>query len=281
MRNPAVAGQFYPGTKDSLTKAVEQCFFSSVGPRKIPLEVEGHPRFGVAPHAGYVFSGPTAARTISAMASHIKNTIVIIGPNHTGTGGAIDVSLEDFSIPTGVLKNDVFLGQALIKNGLEAGEESHRREHSLEVQLPLIQRVNPQAKITPVILGDQSWSSVRKAADVISACISEDDVVLASSDFTHCGINYGQSVPKETDAGNYARQRDALAIEKALLLDARGFLDVVYKNQISVCGAGPVAAVMEIAKMQGASRGVLLEYITSYDISPGPMAVGYASIVFV
>ncbi len=285
MRSPAVAGRFYPFDETELDKEVEKSFFSDRGPGSLHVEETPPVKGGVAPHAGYVYSAPVAAKTISRMAQPLREagSVVIIGPNHTGYGGHADVSLRDFSSPGGVVENDKEFSQLLVDNGLSNEEMSHSREHSLEVQLPLLRKAVKGVKISPIVMGDQSFVNSKRVAEAIIKADKQSgrkSVVLASSDFSHVGDAYGHPVPKGKTPGDYAKERDSTTFDLVEKLDAKGFLKQVRRESLSICGAGPIAVAMMVSKETGGSAGKVIQYTTSFDISPGDMAVGYASIIF-
>jgi AmmeMemoRadiSam system protein B len=268
---------FYPGSERGLQKELKKCFKRGPG-RDSPGK--GPKLIGiVSPHAGYTYSGPTAAFGFLAMAdSGIPETAVVIGPNHHGLGETIGVSFEDFRMPMGVMENDNELAEAI---GLPPDELSHVSEHSMEVQLPFIQFFQGNTKQVCISMMDQSIGSAeflgKKVADAVRST-GRDAFIIASSDFTHCGPNYGYMVPKDMNAGEFARSRDMPVIEKLLELDLQGAFEQKRKLGTTACGLGPIAAMYTAAKELGASEAKLLDYTTSYDVSPASSAVGYASI---
>ncbi|MGA1794003.1 MAG: AmmeMemoRadiSam system protein B [Thermoplasmatota archaeon] len=278
MRRPAVAGMFYPGSERGLTSELKDCFRRGPGkdrPEKGP-KVIGL----VSPHAGYTYSGPTAAYGFLAMASGgLPDTVVVIGPNHHGLGETVGVSFEDFSLPTGVMASDRELAEAI---GLPPDEISHISEHSMEVQLPFVQYFSKSVKQVCISMMDQSLPTAKWLGGKVAGAIrstGRNTVVVASSDFTHCGRNYGYPVPSGMNAGEFARSRDMPVIEKLLKFDLEGAMTEKRKLGTTACGLGPIAAMYSAANELGAKEAKLLDYTTSYDVSPASSAVGYASIV--
>jgi hypothetical protein len=268
VRRAAVAGQFYSASKSALIKELERCFLSPLGPGKLPEVVKDGPRRiagAVVPHAGLLFSGPVAAHVYAEMAADgMPETVVIIGPNHTGYGKAVSASSEDFETPLGVIRSDRDIVSHL-KGVVEIDRAAHLYEHSLEVQLPFLQYLNPEVKVVPVVMGRQDMVMAKESARVIrEACAGKDVVILASSDFSHY-------LPAEA-----ARERDGMVLERILRLDAEGVVDVVERNDISMCGYGPVAAMMMAC---GGSKARLLHYGNSGDVRPMGDVVGYAAVV--
>jgi hypothetical protein len=253
MRQAAVAGTFYPGGREELRKLVGSLLKPAKGGKKAVA--------GVAPHAGLVYSGKTAAFTWKNV--DLTKTIVLVGPDHTGMGAGRTCvyASGEWETPLGQSVVDSGVGKALAKE-FTGNAEAHGLEHSLEVQLPFLQSLAPNAKIVPVMMGDQSIEAARGLA---AALAKHDVTVVASSDYSHY-------VPPAK-----ARSDDAYAIEALCALDIDGFYERIQDRGVSACGYGPQACAALFAKAKGAKKGVLLDYSTS----PGAQVVGYASIIFV
>jgi AmmeMemoRadiSam system protein B len=190
MRKPTVAGQFYAGDGPSLKKQIEQCFTGPLGPGKLPkLNEHGKRKVigGVAPHAGYVYSGMVAAHLYSKLAEDgFPESFVILGPNHTGRGSGLAVSTQDFETPLGVAKIDIELAKALRKGLVDEDEESHKYEHSIEVQLPFLQFISPEVKFVPICMGFQDYEAAVSVGKAIGEARKTKDIVaIASTDFSH------------------------------------------------------------------------------------------------
>jgi len=265
-RVPAVAGQFYNGTSDGLMRQVEGCFLHRLGPGERPKKGAGERvHGGVAPHAGFMYSGPVAAHLYYTIASGgVPGTFVVIGPNHSGYGEDVALSTEDFQTPMGVVRRDQAVGDKIAKAGIARDDVAHNFEHSLEVQLPFIQYIAPEARFVAICMRDQSHKSAEKLGLAIREAIAGTDaMVIASTDFSHY-------VPPEV-----AKKNDSMAIEAILKHDAKLLEDTVRKNRISMCGYGPVMAMLEATKPKSSK---LLKYATSGDVSPMREVVGYAAL---
>ena len=281
MRRPAVAGRFYPGSSESLTKEIEQCFLHDLGPKKLPELGNARKLKGlVVPHAGYVYSGPVAAHSYLALAEDgFPETFIIIGPNHTGLGKGVSITAETFKTPLGEVPADVELADKLVQGVIKSDSLGHKEEHSLEVQLPFLQFIKKDFKIVPISMQDQSFKTSLEVGEIIGeACTGKDVVVIASTDFTHAGFMYSQLIPPSMSAGEYAKSQDDLAIEPILKLNAQALINTVKKNKITMCGYGCVASMIFAAQALGAKSAELLQYASSYDIEPGDHAVGYGAI---
>jgi AmmeMemoRadiSam system protein B len=270
MRSPAVAGQFYAGTKKGLIEEIGKCYMSPLGPKEMPRLEEGPRSIKglVVPHAGFIYSGPVAAHSYLALAKDsFPESFIILGPNHSGIGNPIALTTDDFETPLGIVKSDKELANALLKDALFDDAEAHMFEHSIEVQLPFLQQIKPDIKFVPVSMGMQDYESSRElGASIGKAIKGKDVVVIASTDFSHY-------VPKD-----YAYKIDKKAIDRILALDPKGLAKVVQRERISMCGYGPVMAMLTAAKLNGASKTELLKYATSGDVQRMSEVVGYGAI---
>ena len=275
VRTPAVAGMFYPKTQQELRSAIRDCFLHSFGPGKLPPLSDDKNIIGViCPHAGYTYSGPIAAYSYYAISSLKPDLVIIIGPNHWGIGCNI-ATMKDavWRTPLGDVEVDTDAALEINKatKNVELDFFSHTRDHSLEVQIPMLQEIYfHKFKILPIILIDQS----RNAATEIGMSISKvaknkKTVIIGSSDFTHYEEN------------EFAHKQDKSLIEPILKMDVDEFYNILQKNQISACGYGAIASTMIACKELGATRGTLAKYATSGDVTGEKNSVvGYASIIF-
>jgi len=235
----------------------------------------------ISPHAGYQFSGPGAAWVFKQIAETQKPDVyIMLGLSHQGFPSCI--SLADWKTPLGILKNESSFGKLLSKNaGLPVNEEFHKTEHSIEVQLPFLQFVQPEAKICPVMLShdtnpEKVGNLIIKTANEIKKSI----IIIASSDFTHYGPAYGYT-PFSKDIKKNIYSLDKGAIDKIKALDSGKFLGYVEEKQATICGQMPIAAIISAMKAEKAKKAELLRYYTSGDvIGDYSNAVGYASIIF-
>jgi len=286
VRYPAVAGAFYAGGKEALLHQIESSYRHPFGPGDLPAapRQRGDRRIKglVVPHAGYVYSGPIAAHSYRALAADgMPEHLVILGPNHRGIGAPVALCPEDHLTPLGTATYDAKLGEAIVGGVIESDPGAHREEHSIEVQLPFLLHLKPEITFVPIALGFQEWEVAREVGDAVAKAVrGKDAVVIASSDFTHVGPNYGQMPPRGTSVSAFARKQDALALEKIEALDPKGLQDVVHEHDITMCGYGPVTAMLIAAKAGGATTADVLKYASSADItSDRGLAVGYGAVV--
>jgi MEMO1 family protein len=272
MRASAVAGQFYSSAKVALLEELESCFKKGAG---LPGKQKKQNVLGaISPHAGYTYSGPTASYVYKELAeSTFPDLFVILGVPHSGQKTC--VSLEDWETPLGVVKNDLEFSKAL---EIDVDENAHLDEHSIEVQLPFLQFASKEIKFVPIIvnetkgIAEKIFSTAKKQKKNI--------VVIASSDFTHYGINYGY-LPFLSNVKENLYKLDKGAIENILKLDVEGFRKYVEQTEATICGFKPILVLMEYLKLAKSNEGKLLHYTTSGDVvSDFTNAVGYAAIVF-
>jgi len=262
MRMPAVAGQFYPLNPRTLRKDIKS-YLSG-----IEISPDQAITGAVVPHAGYMYSGRTAAHVYAALPN--ADTFVIIGPNHTGYGSAVSVSSDTWSTPLGNVDADLDIIESLPCRIIDIDESAHRYEHSIEVQIPFLQTLFKDFKIVPICMGLQDEETARDVSTELIDAISEIDkkiVVIASSDFTH------YKPPA------VAYEIDHYVIEPLLELNVTEFYSRIQERDASVCGYGPIAVMVRVSRGLGANYGRLLNYSNSGDVQPMPEVVGYAGIV--
>lgn len=263
-RTPAVAGQFYPADCDGLTEEINK------------HTVEGSEKSRVigivSPHAGFMYSGDAAGAVYSRI--EIPETVVLIGPNHTGEGATIAVMTGGtWSMPFGDLAIDTELAAAICAASPKVHTDSsaHRYEHSLETQLPFLQYFRKEFKIVPICLKRISFKDCEEVSRAILAGIKKVDrpvLIIASSDMTHY----------ESQAS--ALQKDKQAIDRIVDRDAEGLYKTVEKNHISMCGVNPVTVMLLCANAMGASHSELIKYMTSGDVTGDfDQVVGYAGMI--
>ncbi len=265
VREPAVAGTFYPGSRQELENMVKSFIVLDIA----QTEVIGC----YAPHAGYVYSGAVAGAAISKMKP--KDTYIILGPSHTGAGLPFSLMPEGkWKTPLGELEIDEALAKSILKGSanLKADYLAHTEEHAIEVQLPFIQYLKPDAKIVPIILQDAPGKVYQEIGRAIARAVKASDRevgLIASGDMTHY------------ESAKSARLKDMRAIEAMLKMDAGELLERVRTFGITMCGYAPVATLIYAAKELGANKGELVKYQTSGDVT-GDMSsvVGYAGVVF-
>ena len=269
---------FYAGTAESLKAQIEECFTHKLGPGKLPKVAEKGPRSlvgFVSPHAGYVYSGPVAAHGYYNMAlDGIPEVIAIFGPNHTGQGSGISIMNEGvWRTPLGDAQIDTETAKMVMRESslIDLDDSAHTFEHSIEVQLPFLQYLYGSTfKFVPISFIMQDLESSREVGQATAkALVGKNVVIIASSDMTHYE-------PQKS-----AEKKDKLALDAAEKMDETQFYSTVESHGISMCGYGPIIALITAAKTLGAKNAKLLKYATSGDVTGDFSAVvGYASIAF-
>lgn len=263
VREPAVAGRFYPGAPDELRDEVERLLASagrSAGPAVAAM----------APHAGYVFSGPVAAEVFASI--QVPDTVILLGPNHTGLGPRVSVyGGRAWRMPWGEVPVATELARELADRlpGAQADADAHLREHAIEVELPFLCARRPDVEIVPVVLADLSETEALELGRALFEIIGDRDLlVVASSDMSHY-------LPEDE-----ARRVDRVALEPLLAFDAAGLYRTVRDHRITMCGVLPATAMLAYAERAGARDPELLGYATSADASGDTSrVVGYAGVI--
>ncbi|MDG6229163.1 MAG: AmmeMemoRadiSam system protein B [Candidatus Thermoplasmatota archaeon] len=288
VRKPTVAGMFYPADKKGLINEIEHCFLTNPGPLELPIPSDDESSvFGViVPHAGYSCSGGIAAHAYKTIRdAGLFDVFIILGPNHNGIGSRVALSPHDsWQTPLGTTSVDPILKKSLLGGIIELDDLSYRyQENSVEVQLPFLQYIYSEQSfsIAPIVMAMQDHQTSQKTGEQIAKIIKKDGrriCVIASTDFSHEGIGYGRMPPKELQVDEFARRQDSYAIEKILQMDSIGLFDVINEKEISMCGYGPVIALLSAAKFLDKTTVELLKYGTSYDLYPDSNAcVGYGA----
>ena len=284
IRKPVVMGTFYEEDFQDLEEQIKLCFMHDKGPGDLPTRRTDKKIKGVIlPHAGYGFSGACAAWGFKEIAeSALPDVYAIIGPNHTGSGKS-SIILDGWQTPFGVVKADVQLGRALVKNSdLVEDAEAHLHEHSIEVQLPFLQFVNKdvlqQIRILPIAISE--GIDLNKLALDIKETIMDFNksvVFIVSSDFTHFGPQF-RYVPFSLDIPQKIAELDQDAIKFIKNMDADGFLKYVYETGATICGRLPIALLLKTLEK---TEGKLLQYYTSGELMNNYRnSVSYAAILF-
>ena len=265
VRSPVVAGKFYPGTKETLRKTIESMVSALPGKE----EVIGL----ISPHAGYQYSGSVAGAVLSSVKP--KPIYIILGPNHTGLGAAFSLSkASSWRTPLGEVSVDEGLREEILRRSsiIEADDAAHMAEHSIEVQLPILQVLQKDFTFVPIIVASDDLRSYRIAAKDIAGAVKDlgiekEVIIIASSDMTHY------------ESENSVMTKDKAAIEAILELDEEKLFNCVRQMDISMCGYGPTAVMISAVKILGAKKAKLIKYETSGDASGDySSVVGYAGI---
>jgi AmmeMemoRadiSam system protein B len=222
-----------------------------------------------------MYSGPVAANGFAKLAEDgIPETLIILGPNHTGQGSGVSILTEGaWETPIGTTEIQSELAKQIQKSSsiLDIDESSHRFEHSIEVQLPFVQFLYGNAvKFIPICMMMQDLQTSREIAkSIVEQCKGKNYAIIASSDFTHYE-------PHEV-----VNRKDRTAIDAILKLDDEALNELGESNKVTMCGYGPITTLIATAKMMQDVKVELLAHKTSGDITGDKSAVvGYSSLVF-
>lgn len=264
LRQPAVAHRFYPGSPAALAKTIEE-----LRPAGEITAQKAHAI--ICPHAGYVYSGRLACRTIASAV--LPETIIIIGPNHHGRGAQAAVSTKNWQMIPDVVPVNRELALKLVSGSphLSENETAHIFEHSLEVQIPLLQAYRENLQIVPIAVSQISYSMCREIGTTLAEAIKDLDerpLILASTDMSHF---------ESRESGS---KKDQLALDCVSRLDDEGLYQTVYNNRITMCGVIPVTITLVAAKLLGARKAELVGYTDSGEVTGDTdEVVGYAGFV--
>ncbi len=268
-RSPAVAGAFYPSGANELESVIKK-FLNNADDLKIKGDIRGL----ICPHAGYSFSGQTAAHAYKQIQGKKYKTIVVIGPSHQAFFNGISVQPDGhFVTPFGSLEIDSDFVKKLYGRVDFAGyyKQADLPEHSVEVQVPFLQHILGEFKIVPIIIGNQTMDITTELARALVSICDDDVLFVASSDFYH-GNDYNEC----------CRKVDA-AVELIKDYDIEGFFNLATAERDIACGYGPIVTVMLTCKDLGAENITLCNVTNSGDVTgiktPGRYVVGYASFV--
>ncbi len=263
IREPAVAGLFYPDDPQQIEEMIAP--WLSAEPELTCTAL-------MVPHAGYLYSGAIAARGLSRV--RIPRRVLMLGPNHRGGGPAVSLYARGaWRSPLGEMPIDEALARSVLERSALCRDDvsAHLREHSLEVQLPLLQKIRPDTRILPLSLSALSLDQILDLARSLHTALIEPDdepwLVLVSSDMSHF------------ETASVAREKDMALLESICAMDVAGTLSLARERQISACGLTPILVAMEICRLCGHLQTQVLGYGHSGEVS-GDMdrVVGYAAV---
>jgi hypothetical protein len=269
MREPALAGSWYPGDPGTLSRDVKH-YLENAKKEKVEGEIVAL----VSPHAGYMYSGQVAAYAYKLVEGMVFDSVVVVGPSHRFPfKGASLWDRGGFRTPLGTVPIDAELSKQLMEKRKEIRfiPEAHSQENSLELQIPFLQTVLKPFKLVPIAMEpDWSWETCQYLASAIAEAVKGKKVLLvASTDLSHY-YSY-----------NIAVELDRIVLNHIERFDIEGLNRDLKSNRAEACGGGPVVAIMLAAKMLGANRGKVLKYANSGDVTGDRgRVVGYAAAAF-
>lgn len=267
-RAPVVAGRFYPANPQELRREIAR-FCEAPKAEKWVKTTRGC----LVPHAGYVFSGRVAGTVYTRLPP--PDLVILLGPNHTGLGRGAAVWPEGaWRTPLGEVPVDGDAARELIGRSeiLEFDEDAHLHEHSLEVEIPFLQTLNPDVRIVPVCLAGLSLARCEQLGMDLADFVRrrpERVLILASSDMNHY------------ESDEYTRKVDAEALSHVEALDPRGLYETVRSKGISMCGVVPTTTTLAAMQALGVKHAELTAYATSSEVNGDhSRVVGYAGALF-
>jgi AmmeMemoRadiSam system protein B len=264
VRKPAVAGYFYPADSSKLRDEIEVLL--SISEKK---EIPGN-LFGiVSPHAGYIYSGKTAAYGFNLLNKNKIKTVIIISPSHREYFPGVSVYEGDaYQTPLGTVPVNKKIAESLTQESkiIFKGIEGHREEHAIEVQLPFLQILLDDFKIVPIVMGDQGKLYIDELADRISETVDESTVVVSSSDLSHY---YSSDI---------ADRMDSILERDISNFDYNSLIENIGSRKCEACGAGTIIALMKSADKLNYRNSLVLHRSNSGDTTGDKKeVVGYLS----
>jgi AmmeMemoRadiSam system protein B len=262
LRTPIAQGRFYDNSAEELDNHVRQLLDPTCSPA---------PHLGcIVPHAGYMYSGELAGKTLSRCT--IPKTVLLLGPNHTGQGNPVSISASSWQLPTGIVEPAIDQIERLQKLApfFIVDEAAHTNEHSLEVQLPFLQVLQPDLHIIPITLSRLSIQDCILVGSLLAQFINESPeeiFILISNDMSHF------------ENRQHTSAVDKSALQHILQMNPEGLYHEIIGNNISMCGVVPVTVGLHSAKILGASSVELIDYYDSGKVSGDTSSVvGYAGL---
>jgi AmmeMemoRadiSam system protein B len=266
IRKSILAGSWYPGNRQALTKAIEG-YLAKADAK--PLK--GDLKAIIVPHAGHIYSGPVAAYAYGLLRGKEIRRVIMIGPSHRVAFRGVSVNLQSgYETPLGIVPVDQELAKKIIDADplIHHIHKVHAAEHALEIQLPFLQSVLNNFQIVPIIMGEQDYGTCSRLAEILHDVVGDLDktLLLASTDLSHY------------HSDKQARTLDSEFIRQIREFSPKGLFKALSSGQCEACGGGPTITVMLTAQALGANRAEILHYANSGDVTgDGSEVVGYVA----
>ncbi|HEX3045526.1 MAG TPA: AmmeMemoRadiSam system protein B [Bacillota bacterium] len=281
-RRPVQAGRFYPADPNELNRRVDQMLSQAKS------DLNELPRAIIVPHAGYEYSGPVAAAAYSVFKKFPESSakvtrVILLAPSHYAYFRGAVINDASYQTPLGVYSLDNQAIETLERQKFPQAENdaASTQEHSDEVQIPFLQKVLPQARLVPIIIGELDPQSAESIARALLTIIDAQTIIVASSDFTHFGprFNYTPRFNKDTRTG--ITELDRGAIDCILRTNPSEFVNYLDRTRATICGRNPITVLLKIFELNHwpTSGATLIKYLTSGDITGDwSHSVSYAAI---
>ncbi|MBN1831501.1 MAG: AmmeMemoRadiSam system protein B [Deltaproteobacteria bacterium] len=266
IRKSILAGTWYPGTRQALTKAIEG-YLAKADAKAL----KGDLRAIIVPHAGHIYSGPVAAHAYGLLRGKEIRRVIMIGPSHRVAFRGVSVNLQSgYETPLGIVRVDQELAKKIIDADpfIRHIHKVHASEHSLEIQLPFLQSILNDFQIVPIIMGEQDYGTCSRLAEILHDVVGDFDktLLLASTDLSHY------------HSDKQARALDSEFIDQVQKFSPKGLFEALLSARCEACGGGPTITVMLAAQAWGANRSQILHYTHSGDVTgDGSEVVGYVA----
>jgi AmmeMemoRadiSam system protein B/AmmeMemoRadiSam system protein A len=275
VRKSVIAGSWYPGNKLELEKMINKIYA-----QEPKLDFYGEVLGLIVPHAAYQYSGAAAVSAYATIANQDIKRIIIMGPSHhISFKGASILKVKYYETPLGKVELDQAACQALLQTKeFNSNRAAHAQEHSVEIQIPLLQHILKDFKIIPIVVGELDKSDYDRIADNLRPLMDEHTIIIASSDFTHFGSRFGYKPFKDNFKENI-QKLDFGALDKILHMDSEGFLQYIEQTRETICGFRPIALLLKT--LGNDCYPQLINYYTSGDLMGNyEDSVSYASVCF-
>lgn len=240
--NSPLAGDWYPAGKQAVVKEIDE-YLSRVTDERLEKVCAV-----IMPHAGYRYSGPTAAYALHQLQNRSYQRVIVIGPSHRVPMENV-ASVPDYThyaTPLGQVPLDrEFMAELRKHREFQSVPAAHEGEHSVQIELPLLQHVLGDFRFVPIVVGDLDRPTMRQMGRILRGLIDPQTLVVASSDFTHYGANFGY-VPFKDDVPDRLKELDGGAIEKICSKDLDGLVDYIEKTDATICGRCAIGVLLSM-----------------------------------
>ncbi len=255
IRKSILAGAWYPGDKQTLSKAI-QGYLAEADVKSF----EGNLKAIVVPHAAHIYSGPVAAYAYRLLRGKDIKRVIMIGPSHQVRFRGVSINLQSgYETPLGVVPVDQELAKKIIDADplIRQVPRAHASEHALEIQIPFLQSVLDDFRIVPIIMGEQDYKTCSRLADILSDMLgdSEKTLLLASTDLSHY------------HSDKQAKALDSVFIDQIREFSPKGLYNALSSGRCEACGGGPTITVMLAARALGANHSQILHYANSGNVT--------------
>jgi MEMO1 family protein len=272
VRQPAVAGTFYPGEENELRNMILEMLQQTS-----TEQIENHIVGIISPHAGYTYSGKVAAEAYKQIEISKYDNVIVIAPSHFEYFDGCSIYFGNYETPLGIVSTNIEIADSIVSKSpaIMNASKGHFQEHSLEVQIPFLQICLRDFKLIPVVMGKQDYLTAKELSNAVYAVLSDPafenqrTLIVGSSDLSHY---YPAKIAKEMDG---------IVINDIEEFDEKRLFEDIDSKRCEACGYGAMISTMMIAKTLGATNSKVLSHGTSGETSQDyNSVVGYVSSIF-